>query len=257
MSKIAITEAFGPTMQGEGLMTGTITNFLRTGGCPLRCTWCDSMHSVDPLLIKEHGTRMEMSEIMTLLSAMPWAPYLTLTGGDPCMHKQLGEVIPFMNGMNTRVAVETQGTLFPDWLHRCDVVTFSPKGPSSNNVVDPLPILDWINANSVSSSRKRMFQVCIKIVIGCAEDLDYAIDFFNKTDYSLYDQFWFNSCTPNPGFEIEHTTDARLFGLHMEMRKLVSETLMRVEDKSFVPNDKFRMGFQEHLFVWPTETMGV
>ena len=37
---IAISEIFGPTIQGEGVLLGAPTVFVRTGGCDFRCRWC-------------------------------------------------------------------------------------------------------------------------------------------------------------------------------------------------------------------------
>ena len=39
---IAISEIFGPTIQGEGALIGKPTVFVRTGGCDYRCSWCDT-----------------------------------------------------------------------------------------------------------------------------------------------------------------------------------------------------------------------
>ena len=40
---IAISEIFGPTIQGEGALIGVPTVFVRTGGCDFRCSWTPSM----------------------------------------------------------------------------------------------------------------------------------------------------------------------------------------------------------------------
>ena len=44
-----VQSIFGPTIQGEGPLMGTKTNFIRLAGCDYRCTWCDSMVAVDPI----------------------------------------------------------------------------------------------------------------------------------------------------------------------------------------------------------------
>ena len=44
---IRISEIFGPTIQGEGMLIGQPTVFVRTGGCDYRCSWCDTLHAVD------------------------------------------------------------------------------------------------------------------------------------------------------------------------------------------------------------------
>ena len=42
MSKIPVLEIFGPTIQGEGMVVGQKTMFIRTAGCDYSCAWCDS-----------------------------------------------------------------------------------------------------------------------------------------------------------------------------------------------------------------------
>ncbi|PFV11560.1 7-carboxy-7-deazaguanine synthase QueE, partial [Bacillus cereus] len=42
MSKIPVLEIFGPTIQGEGMVIGQKTMFIRTAGCDYSCSWCDS-----------------------------------------------------------------------------------------------------------------------------------------------------------------------------------------------------------------------
>jgi 7-carboxy-7-deazaguanine synthase len=52
---IRISEIFGPTIQGEGVLIGLPTVFVRTGGCDYRCSWCDSLHAVDSAFRDTHG----------------------------------------------------------------------------------------------------------------------------------------------------------------------------------------------------------
>ena len=37
--KIRISEIFGPTIQGQGMLIGQPTVFVRNGGCDYRCSW--------------------------------------------------------------------------------------------------------------------------------------------------------------------------------------------------------------------------
>lgn len=47
MSKIPVLEIFGPTIQGEGMVVGQKTMFIRTAGCDYSCAWCDSAFTWD------------------------------------------------------------------------------------------------------------------------------------------------------------------------------------------------------------------
>ncbi|MBO1911807.1 7-carboxy-7-deazaguanine synthase QueE, partial [Microvirga sp. 3-52] len=45
--KIPVMEVFGPTIQGEGMVMGQKTMFVRTAGCDYSCAWCDSSFTWD------------------------------------------------------------------------------------------------------------------------------------------------------------------------------------------------------------------
>jgi len=132
--KIPVIEIFGPTIQGEGALCGFVSHFVRLGGCPYRCKWCDSLHAVLPEEIKKNATYMTQRELAAKVSALPESRWCTLTGGDPVMW-DLTEFMHFLGEGNhslTRPAinVETEGYLKQDWLLRCDLITVSPKVPA-------------------------------------------------------------------------------------------------------------------------------
>jgi 7-carboxy-7-deazaguanine synthase len=254
-------ELFGPTIQGEGLMSGTLTNFLRTGGCGLKCSWCDSMFAVDAKRVKAEGTRLTTSEILSQIMSIPFAPYITLTGGDPCMHKGLGDLIIPLNARGIRIAVETQGQLFPEWLGKVDVITFSPKGPSSGNVVEPDKMINWIK--KVFGWGRRPAQICIKIVVFDKHDLEYALAVYRSMDARLYDAFYFTAGTPMFGDEEdemdEHDSGVRAAEKTLAVLESQKELAASLIDASMATrfNDKVHMGCQQHVLLWPDKHKGV
>jgi len=244
--KIPVMELFGPTIQGEGLMTGTLTHFLRTGGCGLKCSWCDSLFAVTPKLIKKHRVMMTTADILETVKHLGTVPYITLTGGDPCLHKGLGDLVRPFNAMGLRVAVETQGQLFPDWLETVDVVTFSPKGPSSGNVMDDIePLYAWLHKHT-----RRTFRVCIKVVVFDKKDFDYAMAMYNTMHHSWYDAFYFTAGTP-----MIAEPEERLLGVLSSQKKLATQLINTAKVHQF--NDKVHMGSQQHVLIWPDKDKGV
>ncbi|MGZ3583856.1 MAG: 7-carboxy-7-deazaguanine synthase QueE [Ktedonobacterales bacterium] len=137
MSKsFPVVELFGPVLQGEGRMIGTPTLFARFGYCDYRCSWCDTLYAVLPEEVQRTATQMTASEIRERLRALdPTVPWVTLSGGNPAMH-DLSELVDLLHADGRKIAVETQGTVFREWLHACDVVTVSPKPPSSTMPTD-------------------------------------------------------------------------------------------------------------------------
>lgn len=165
--RIAVAEIFGPTLQGEGPHAGEPTVFVRTGGCDFRCSWCDSMHAVDPQFAPLWA-RMEPDQILEALKELwPSSPScsLTLSGGNPAMWEGLGAVASRWPGP---VRLETQGTIVPTWLGALQTIVVSPKPPSSEQ--PGREQLDKFMADVPVTC-----EVVFKVPCASAADLDWAV----------------------------------------------------------------------------------
>lgn len=103
---------------------GYSTAFVRLFGCNLRCEWCDTTHSYEPL-----GTYSQMSidEIYNQVK-LPPSSLITITGGEPFLHSDLGVLCDKLLTLNRRIKVESNGTIYqqiPDEIYLC----VSPKPP--------------------------------------------------------------------------------------------------------------------------------
>jgi len=129
--KIPLIETYGPVMQGEGSLIGRPTWFVRLGACDYRCHYCDSMHAVDPREIDKRKRIVSAKQLAEeTIEAMGDCPLATLSGGNPALW-ELGSFVEALhnNRPYKKVAIETQGSVFKEWLLKCDYVTVSPKGP--------------------------------------------------------------------------------------------------------------------------------
>lgn len=125
-----VTEIFGPTIQGEGRDMGMPCHFVRFGLCDHRCKMCDSKFSVYPEEVQATAKNLSAADIIDLLKTLPGDPYwVVLTGGNPALW-DLELLVDQLHLASYRVAVETQGSFWRDWLRKCDLVTVSPKPPS-------------------------------------------------------------------------------------------------------------------------------
>lgn len=132
MTNIPVLEIFGPTVQGEGMVIGQKTMFVRTAGCDYRCTWCDSAFTWDGSA-KEQIRQLSAEEIWQELHQIGGERFshVTISGGNPALLPALGELIALLKQRNIRTAIETQGSKWQEWLMEIDEVTLSPKPPSS------------------------------------------------------------------------------------------------------------------------------
>lgn len=168
--KIPVMEMFGPTVQGEGMVVGRKTMFVRTAGCDYSCSWCDSAFTWDGSA-KEDIRLMTAAEIFEGLQEIGGETFdhVTISGGNPALLPQLGGLIGLLHEQGIGIALETQGSRWQDWFWEIDELTLSPKPPSSGMKTD-WSVLD--NIVGKLSERERRFS--LKVVVFDDADLDYA-----------------------------------------------------------------------------------
>ncbi len=171
LKKIPLVEVFGPTIQGEGAVIGQQTYFLRFGLCDYKCTMCDSMHAVDPKQVKANAKWLTQFEIYSALMdkyVQDSTKWVTFSGGNPCIH-DLTELVNGLREDSWMIAVETQGTLAPHWLHRCHLITISPKGPGMGENTNLDELDEFIDRLGSATHKANL-----KIVVFDERDLEFA-----------------------------------------------------------------------------------
>lgn len=121
------------SVQGEGLLTGVPSVFIRTSGCNLRCVWCDTPYTS----WRPEGQPMSVDQILDhtrqLLGASP-ARHVVLTGGEPMMLPESVELTQVLRAAGFHITIETAGTVFQPVA--CDLMSISPKLANSTPVQD-------------------------------------------------------------------------------------------------------------------------
>jgi 7-carboxy-7-deazaguanine synthase len=108
------------SVQGEGILVGVPSAFVRTSGCSLRCWWCDSPHtSWEP-----SGETMSLDSICERLSAFP-ARHIVVTGGEPVLAPEIEPLCDRLRQAGYHITLETAGTVFKPVA--CDLASLSPK----------------------------------------------------------------------------------------------------------------------------------
>ncbi|HZG73433.1 MAG TPA: 7-carboxy-7-deazaguanine synthase QueE [Chondromyces sp.] len=170
MRPIPVLEIFGPTIQGEGAVIGRKTMFVRTAGCDYRCSWCDSAFTWDGSA-KDEIRMLTAGDILAELREIGGHTFnhVTISGGNPALLPQLGELVNALKREGILTALETQGSRWQDWFYDIDELTLSPKPPSSGMETDFKILTSIINRLKDSES-----SFSLKVVIFDDADLAYA-----------------------------------------------------------------------------------
>jgi 7-carboxy-7-deazaguanine synthase len=147
------------SIQGEGLLTGVPSVFIRLAGCPLRCEWCDTKYALDP----NAGDDLDIPQIIDKVSQWD-CKFAVLTGGEPMTNSQLPELADALKKLDKHITIETAGIKFiPDIA--CDLMSISPKTSNSGEAKqgsDPFfTVRQLINR----------YPYQLKFVVDCPDDL--------------------------------------------------------------------------------------
>lgn len=116
------------SLQGEGMLAGTPSAFVRPSGCNLRCTWCDTpFTSWEP-----EGNEMSVAAILDAVRTTG-CRHAVVTGGEPLLFADTVAVCAALRAGGVHVTVETAGTVLPPGFAPplADLVSISPKLASS------------------------------------------------------------------------------------------------------------------------------
>lgn len=126
-----VQEVFA-TIQGEGPFAGTPAIFVRLAGCNLQCPFCDTDYTSKRQTLAPtevvHIVRSQRRFEATTSGPQNFVrPLVVITGGEP-FRQNLTPFVTLLIGLNFRVQLETNGTLFlPGFPFDKVTVVCSPK----------------------------------------------------------------------------------------------------------------------------------
>lgn len=143
-------------MQGEGKLAGTPSVFLRTSGCNLRCSWCDSAYtSWDP-----EGEERELDGVVEEVRGYG-ASHVVVTGGEPLLQPEIQEACSRLSE-DHHVTIETNATVYKEV--EADLMSLSPKLSNST------PTGEW---REIHEDKRLDFEVMERYI----EGYDYQLKF--------------------------------------------------------------------------------
>ena len=108
------------SIQGEGSLVGVPSVFVRTSGCNLRCSWCDTPYTS----WQPEGDDWTLERIWAAVEAYA-SRHVVVTGGEPMIAREIVELTRGLRARGRHITIETAGTVFAPV--ECDLMSISPK----------------------------------------------------------------------------------------------------------------------------------
>jgi Organic radical activating enzymes len=153
------------SLQGEGLMMGIPTHFIRTVGCNLTCEWCDTGYA------SEGGMEMSIEEIVNVIGN---TENVCVTGGEPLLQKDTIPLLERLVAIGKKITVETNGSIDVSKIPQSQriIISMDIKCPSSG-------MNDRMLYSNVPMLKEKDQ---LKFVIGDKSDLEYATEFVRNNE---------------------------------------------------------------------------
>jgi 7-carboxy-7-deazaguanine synthase len=119
VSTLKIAEIFY-SVQGEGMLAGVPSVFVRLSGCNLRCKWCDTPYAS----WAPEGDDFMLGPVLAEVRRY-WPTHVVVTGGEPMIAPAIAVLTQRLKEMDVHITIETAGTVYQPVF--CDLMSISPK----------------------------------------------------------------------------------------------------------------------------------
>lgn len=219
------------SLQGESSFAGLPCVFVRTAGCNLRCSWCDSEYTF------KGGYRMSLEDVLAEVEKLsPGGGLVEITGGEPML--QENDVVPLMRELISRgytVLIETSGErpleLVPGEIHKIVDVKCPGSGEGGS--------FRLANLDTLTKRDE------VKFVVSSREDYEFAREFVRQ--HGLESKV--GGVILSPAFRQNAVGSRDTSNCLLDPQLLATWIL---EDRLNV-----RLGLQIHKFIWEPQVKGV
>lgn len=158
------------SIQGEGRLVGTPSVFIRTSGCNLRCTWCDTSYTS----WKSRGEEWSLTGILAKVKSHPTS-FVVITGGEPLLAREIEELTAKLKQRGYHTTIETAATIFKPV--KCDLMSMSPKLSNST---------PWKREKGRFAKMHEKHRLNIPVVQSFIDRYDYQLKFVveQKRDFA-------------------------------------------------------------------------
>lgn len=202
------------SIEGEGIRAGMPCTFIRLFGCNLHCSYCDTRYACEGNDYED----MSIADIMEKVKSYG-CPNITLTGGEPLMHTDSGDLIKTLVQNGYKVNIETNGTMIPKHFNVLYTVDFKTISSGESDKMN-LGAFKCLTNDDV-----------IKFVVGSIEDMEQARRFVEDNNIRA------------------NVFVSPIFG------KIKLEDIANYLTENKLHN--WRMQLQMHKYIWKPDTRGV
>ncbi len=172
------------SIQGEGLLSGQPSYFIRTSGCNLRCNWCDT----DYASWNATGDEMTIDSIIAEVD-LAKTDHVVITGGEPMIAKEMHLLCDKLKQNDYHVTIETAGTVSPENI-RCDLASISPK--MANSTPDERASETWRKRHERDRINLEVlrewidsYEYQLKFVVDTEDDIDEILELLKQLDREI------------------------------------------------------------------------
>lgn len=151
------------SIQGEGKTIGFPTLFIRTTGCNLQCSWCDTTYAMN------EGRELSVRDIQELAEG---EEHICVTGGEPMLQKDCPELLEVLAHDGKKVVLETNGSVDLSAVPSSEriIISMDIKCPSSG-------MQDRMLFENIGLLREKDQ---LKFILADYTDMSYAIEVMEK-----------------------------------------------------------------------------
>lgn len=203
------------SVEGEGKRVGLVCTFIRLFGCNLACEYCDTPYGWQ----KEYaGEAQEMSidEIVTVCKALG-VKNITVTGGEPLIHRDIKELLERLFHEGFWVNVETNGSIKPSLFHSQLFYTMDFKTNASG----------MTKAMSLDNFKPLGNGDVIKFVVGSLEDcaqakawLDQLEAYWKESNTWIHPEIYFSPVFGRilPSDIVDYLIEHEMYDCHVQVQ---------------------------------------
>jgi 7-carboxy-7-deazaguanine synthase len=213
-NRIQISEIF-TSIEGEGILFGTKTMFVRMAGCHLRCRWCDTLYALQ----MDSGNNYSIDDAKRLITEclQPNTYKVNFTGGEPLVqHEAVIELAKFVKkdkGLRTYLesACFDSGR-FAKVLPYIDICKIEFK-MSDSGVIDAKHYGNLLDneIECLKTAVKNHKITYIKVVITNSTDLNEFKDLVEKNIFTYIEAVDLAGFIIQPSYGMDEPTVDKLF----------------------------------------------